>query len=118
MNNMSSMFGLLAIIAGLYCLNAYYKLKFKGEITKEILLPENVDVNKCKNFKEYAKEVEKPILILGIAGLLIGIAIFAITYASGDGNLIAALLGVLFVAIIIFIVWTRKINNKYFDMKK
>lgn len=116
MNDINGMFGLIGIGCGIYCLYAYYLLKFKGKITSSVLLPKDVDERKCKDYRGYCKEAQAPVLMMGTVATLYGGVDLYCTYMGGSTILVVIMIVAIFVTLVIFSVWTRKINKKYFDM--
>ncbi len=112
--NLDGLFGLLVLGCGLYCLYGYYQLKFKCEINSTILLSKDVDVRKCKDFRAYCKEAEKPLLLLGTATTLEGVVDLYHTFGGGSDILYLIVLGIFFAALILYALTIRKINQKYF----
>lgn len=116
MNDINLLFGLISVVCGVYCLYAYYLLKFKNEITASLLLPKGVDTKKCKDYRGYCEEVQKPVFMLGIVTLIYGGVDLFCSYVGEGEMLIACMIAVVLVILMIYSVWTRKINMKYFDL--
>ncbi|HIW83235.1 MAG TPA: hypothetical protein H9873_02795 [Candidatus Dorea gallistercoris] len=113
---MEGLFGIVGIGCGLYCLYGYYLLKFKGEISSSILLPKDVNPKKCKDFRGYCQEAQWPLLILGIIATLYGAVDLYNVYVGGVDLLFLIMMGLLFVALVIYVILIRKINRKYFGI--
>ncbi|QDW73696.1 hypothetical protein FND36_06395 [Lachnospiraceae bacterium KGMB03038] len=113
---MEGLFGIVGVGCGLYCLYGYYLLKFKGEISTSILLPKDVNPKKCKDFKGYCKEVQWPLLILGIIATLYGAVDLYNVYIGGADQLFLIMMILLFAALVIYVIMIRKINQKYFGI--
>ncbi|MGN1165193.1 MAG: hypothetical protein ACI4S2_02035 [Lachnospiraceae bacterium] len=116
MNGLNVLFGVISIGCGLYCLYAYYLLKFKGEITESLLLPKGVDVKKCKDYRGYCAEAQKPVLMLAIATLIYGSVDLYCYYIGGANMVVMIMIAVVLVVLVVYSVWTRKINMKYFKL--
>ncbi len=113
---MEGLFGIVGIGCGLYCLYGYYLLKFKGEISSSILLPKDVNPKKCKDFRGYCQEAQWPLLILGVIATLYGAVDLYNVYVGGVDLLFLIMMGLLFVALVIYVILIRKINRKYFGI--
>ena len=113
---MEGLFGIVGIGCGLYCLYGYYLLKFKGEISSSFLLPKDVNPKKCKDFRGYCQEAQWPLLILGIIATLYGAVDLYNVYVGGVDLLFLIMMGLLFVALVIYVILIRKINRKYFGI--
>lgn len=111
---MESFFGIFAVACGAYCLYGYYMIRVKKEITKSILLPKDVNVNKCKDLEGYCRETRTPLLILGIVVMLYGAVDIYNTTKGGADLLFFIMMGVLFVTLAGFMVIVRRCNKKYF----
>ena len=116
MNDLNGIFGFLGVVCGVYCLYAYFMMRFKGKIIGFILLPKGVDVKKCKDHEGYCKEAQFPVLIMGIVAVVYGCADLYTTYAGGSKLLTGIMIVVLLVVTVIYAAWTQKINKKYFDL--
>lgn len=113
---MESLFGILTLGCGLYCLYGFYMLKFKGEINRTILLPKNIDAKRCKDLKGYCQEVQTPLLVLGIVTTLYGAVDLYNTYVGGVDILFLSLMGALVITLFVYVILIRRINQKYFGI--
>lgn len=113
---MDSIWGLIALACGLYCLAGYWKMIKKGEVFQSVLLPKEVNLKDCKDTKAYIKEAAPKVLILGIVVTLWGICDLACS-SLGIDNL--AIFWATFVIVIVVLVWfgitTGKLRKKYFS---
>lgn len=109
-------FGLFALGCGLYCLYGYYMVKFKNEINRTILLPKDVDVKKCRDYRGYCKEAQFPLLLLGVMTSLYGAVDLFNTYVGGADQLFMVMLVLMVVTLVIYVIQVRKINRKYFGV--
>lgn len=116
MDGFNVLFGVISIGCGLYCLYAYYLMKVKGEITASLLLPKDVDVKKCKDYRGYCAEAQKPILMIAITTLIYGCVDLFCSSIEGANMLIMVMIAVVLLVLVVYSVWTRKINMKYFDL--
>lgn len=112
---MDSIWGLLALACGLYCLAGYWKMAKTGEIFKSVLLPREIDLKKCKDINAYRKEAAPKVLILGIIVTLWGIFDLACANLGVDE---VGVFWVSFAVVMIILVWfgvaTSKLRKKYF----
>lgn len=108
--------GLIAVACGLYCLYGYYMARFKGEIVATIVLPKDVDVRKCKDYEGYCKDIQLPLLILGVIVLLYGGTDLYNTYVGGAAALFIIMLVLMLAALVFFAMQIRKYNKKYFGI--
>ena len=111
---MEGVFGVIGLGLGLYCLYGCYMLRFKHEINRTILLPKNVNIKKCKDLDGYCKEALPPRLILGIAATLYGASDLYNTYIGEAKTVFYVFMTITIVALVIYAVMIKKINNKYF----
>lgn len=113
---MNSLFGLIGLGFGIYCLYAFYMLKFKKEINQTIMLPKEARTRKCKDFDSYCKGVGTPLLFLGIVVTVYGATDL---YSASKGEISPVFWGLFFlvwVALFWFMAAVRKNNKKYFDV--
>ncbi len=78
--NMVSIVDAISVGAGAYMLYAWYLLKFKGEITKTVLMREEINIKKCKNLEAYKAYVAPKMLVMAAACVLYGAAGLLNTY--------------------------------------
>ena len=101
---MDSIWGLIALACGLYCMAGYWKMIKKGEIFQSVLLPKEVNLKKCKDTKAYIKEAAPKVMILGIVVTLWdNMAIFWGTFV------------IVMVVLVWFGITTGKLRKKYFS---
>lgn len=113
---MEGIFGFFGIGCGLYCLYGFYLLKFKGEISTSILLPKDVNPKKCKDFVGYSREVQIPLLALGIVATLYGAVDLYNVYVGGADTLFLVMMALLLVTLVAYVILVRKCNRKYFGI--
>ena len=111
---MEMFFGIFSMGCGIYCLYSFYMLKFKNQIANKILLPNDIDVKKCKDVEGYCKEAGFPLLLLGAVTTLYGASDIYHTRMGGSDILFLIMMAVLFITLVVFVVLIRKINKKYF----
>ena len=92
---MEGVFGVIGLGLGLYCLYGCYMLRFK-------------------DLDGYCKEVLPPLLILGIAATLYGASDLYNTYIGEAKTVFYVFMTITIVALVIYAVMIKKINNKYF----
>lgn len=113
---MDSLFAIIGLGAGVYCIYAYVMMRTKGEINKTIFIPKDLRLMKCKDEKGYIKDTSLSLLILGIVLLLYaGIEIINKYVMSLRAGLGVALFLVA-AALVWFATVTKKANKKYFGM--
>lgn len=112
---MDSIWGLIALACGLYCLAGYWKMVKHGEIFKSILLPREVNLKDCKDIRRYRKEAAPKVLVLGLVVILWGICDLMCT-SMGIDNIYVFWISfvIVFVAIIWFGITTSNLRKKYF----
>lgn len=113
---MGSLFAVVGIGAGAYCLYAYFMMRTKREINKTVLLPKDVDVKKCKDIDGYIKDTSLPLLILAISVLTYGLAEAVNEYVRNVGSLLFIILALVAIVLIWFAVVVKKANKKYFGV--
>lgn len=113
---MDGIFGVFGVGCGLYCLYGYYMLRFKQEINTTILLPKDVNVKKCKDYKGYCREAQSPLLLLGVVATLYGASDLINTYVASIDMVFGIMLALLAAALVYYVVRIRKINQKYFGI--
>ena len=110
----NGLFGIFVVGCGIYCLYGYYMLKFKHEVNRTIVLSKDVNIKKCKDYAAYCKELEIPLLLLGIAVTLYGGVDLYNTYVGGADTLFMIVFAVFLIVLIYYLVTIRKCNRKYF----
>ncbi len=113
---MESIFGIIIAACGVYCLYGFYLVKIKRELPKGILLPKDMDVKKCRDLEGYCREVQTPLLILGIVAVAQGIADIYNTSVGGIDSVYFALFIIFVIILPWFAVRVRKMNKKYFGI--
>ncbi len=116
MTGLNELFAVLSVIFSCYFMYAYYMAKYKNEIAESLLLPKGVDVNKCKDIKGYCREVQLPVLVLGIITLIYGAMGMYHAFVRNVDTLLLIMVGVVLVALVIYCVYIKKINKKYFNI--
>lgn len=117
MSGLDGIFGIFGVGCGIYCLYGYYMLKVKGEIIQSLFLPKNTNMHKCKDLQGYCREAQTPALILGIIVLIYGAVDLYNTYVHRVlVVLMAAMIILLFAALVFFCLRIKKINKKYFGI--
>lgn len=113
---MNSIFGIIGVGCGLYCLYAFYMLKFKKEINQTILLPKDARMKKCKDMEGYCRDTEKPLLFLGGVITVYGAVDLYGNYRQQQGMLFWIMFVLVWVALFWFMKTVRKNNKKYFGI--
>ncbi|MDR1800465.1 MAG: hypothetical protein LBQ95_01270 [Lachnospiraceae bacterium] len=114
---MDSIFGIIGLICGVYCLYGYYLVQFKKQVPLGILLPKGTDIKSCDDLEGYRKTVSLPLLIFGLLVVAYGATDLIYTY-TGQGKIIFfVFLGLSTVGVVLFVIFIRKINKKYFNIK-
>ena len=111
---MEGIFGVIGIIAGVYCLYAWWRMGRTGEIPQSIFLAKGEDMRACKDREGFTKAVSAKLLILGIVVLLYGLCDLYQTYVKSLGVVFMIVLIVFFAVLVWFAVSTRKIKERYF----
>ena len=105
-------FGLMDVIVfggGLYLLYAWYLLAFKGELKEGVLLPKDYDLRKIRDAEGYKKMMNMPTLFLAVSATLSGgLALYRDYFGGIPEALYWTVYGLFFVALIVFIVFSRK----------
>lgn len=108
--------GFLILGCGLYCLYAFFMLRFKKEINRTILLPKDTDIKKCKDLEGYCKEAQAPVLLLGVVTTLYGCVDVYNTIVGKIGTLFMIMFAAVIPVLLIYAVMIKKINRKYFGL--
>lgn len=111
---MDGVFGVFGLGCGIYCLYSFYMLRFKHEVNRTILLPKDVNIKKCKDLEGYCREAQTPLLLLGIVATLYGASDLYNTYIGNARMVFDIFMFLTVIALIIYAVMIKKINNKYF----
>lgn len=111
---MEGIFGIIGIIAGGYCLYAWWKMGRTGEVPTSIFLAKGEDIGTCKDREGFAKAVSTKLLILGITVFLYGVCDLCQTYVTPLGIAFPIAFILLFAVLIWFAVTTKKIKDKFF----
>lgn len=114
MTGLNELFAILSMIFSCYFLYAYYQIKFKNEIAESLLLPKGADVKKCKDIKGYCREVQSPVLALGIVTLIYGLTGVYHAFFHNVTTLLLVMVGVVLAALVLYCICIKKINEKYF----
>ncbi len=114
---MNEMFGAISVLifgCGVYCLYAYFKMKKDGHINEILLLGKGFAEYNCKDKEAYMQKAVPAVLIFGIITVLYGAIDVIHFYVTPIQMLDLIAMGVFFVALIWFMVYTTKLKNKYF----
>lgn len=104
----------ILLFGGLYCIYNFYKMRVQNDLSNSILLPKDVDPNKCKDKAMYIKKTSTPLLILGIAVCLhAGLDIYNSEVGGLESLTLFAYIAV-FAILIWFFLIIRKCNKEYF----
>ena len=115
--NTNTAFGLMDLIVlgcGVYMLYAYYLLMFKNEIKKGVLLPQNQDPRKCKDFDGYRKYVGPKALACGIVAVISGGIGLYQDYVGPVNSILYEVFFVLFIVVIVWLIVGLKKGEKKF----
>ena len=114
MESMNSLFGIIGIGCGLYCLYSYYMMRTKGDINSSILLPKGTEVYTCKDKAGFIKETSNPLLILSIFAIIYGGLELFNAFVQPVGFLLVISMVTFFIVVMWFGFVTAKIRKKYF----
>lgn len=112
----NGIFGIVGLVCGVYCLYAFYLLKFKKEINTTILLPKDARLKKCKDIDGYCREMSAPLLFLGVIVTIYGGVDLYGSYAKDVGIIFIIMFALVWVALFWFFIAVRKCNKKYFGI--
>lgn len=90
---------LLILAAGVYVIVHYIIMVTSGTLRQNMLLPKDINVNKCKDTKAYIQSVGTKQLIFGISAMLCGILGLIQDYTQKFGSWGFMVVMVLFLAI-------------------
>ncbi|MFV0361596.1 MAG: hypothetical protein ACK5LL_00690 [Suipraeoptans sp.] len=104
----------ILIFGGLYCIYNFYKMRFLKDLSNSILLPKDVNPDKCKDKEAYIKKTSPPLLALGLSVLFnAGLDLYNTNVGGLEVLTIPS-----YVIVIAVIVWVaivvRKYNKEYF----
>ena len=114
---MTSIFGLVSLGCGLYCLYGVYLLRFKGEINRQIMLPKDINIKTCKDIEGYCKETQIPLFILGVVVTLYAIVDLYNTTVGGIDILFMIMFVLAAITLIYYVIKIRSCNKKYFGIR-
>lgn len=115
-NTVNVLFGLFTVGIALYFFYGYYMAKYKQEILESLFLPKGVEPRKCKDREGYCKEIQLPILVLAIVAMLSGIIDLYCAWVANLPQLVLGMIVVVFIVLIFYSVYIKKVNKKYFDL--
>lgn len=105
---------IIVLGCGVYCFYAAYALKVKGVISGGILIPKELNPNKCKDKAAYTKCVLPKLLMLGVVSILYGAADLVNTFVA-DIMVIWFIVMVLFIVVLFtFAMTISKATKTYF----
>lgn len=114
---MDSMFGAISVLilgCGLYTLYAYIKMKNGGPINEVILLGKGYDERKCKDRDAFVKKSLPAMLAFGLATVFYGAIDVYHFYVSPIAILDWIAMGIFFVALVWYMIYTTKLKKQYF----
>ena len=117
MEDMQSMWGIIGVIVffcGIYALYAFVKLKMSGEINATLLLGKEYLYKKCKDKENYTRKAGPALLIFGLVSAVYGALDIVHCYVYPMTIVDTVGMGIFFVVLVWFAVYTTKLKRKYF----
>lgn len=116
MENMNSIFGIVALFCGLYALRSWYLVKKTGDVKKSVLYPSgNGSITKqCRDKDGYRKETLPKLLFLAITVSLYGGAELYNALVTPIGSILILTMILLGIVLLWVMVSVKKMNDKYF----
>lgn len=113
-NSMWGFIGVIVVAFGIYSIYAFFKMKFKGEISASLLLGKEYTYKKCKNKEEFIAKTAPAVLGLGVIATVYGVidVIHCYVYSMQTADTIGML--VFLAALVAFCIYSVKIRDRYF----
>lgn len=105
----NGMIDLIIAACGIYVLYSCSVMKSTGKIQGGMLMPKNVDLNRCKDPAGFIREIVPKLLVLGIMAFLCGAVGLVMDYT---GLIPGAVYLVLMIAFLAALVWYTKVSKK------
>ena len=114
MDSLNSIFGIIIIVCGLYCIYACITMKKTGEINKTILMSKGMEGQQCKDTKAYIQEAIPQVMLLGISAIIYGGADMFNYYVFSLGFFNIVIM-VIFFAVLIWVGFKlTRLRKKYY----
>lgn len=112
--SVNGMIDLIIAACGIYVLYSCSVMKSTGKIQGGMLMPKNIDLNKCKDPEGYIREIMPRLLALGIMAFLCGGVGLIMDYTGTiPGAVYLVLMAVFLATLIWYSVTSKKIMKKY-----
>lgn len=114
MDNIWSFLDIIFVGAGVYMLYAWFLLRTKGEIKRDVLMSKDVNLKKCKDLEGYKAFIAPKMLIFAVGALLYGGAGLVNSYVTTLPSMVYNVLMTLFMLDLIwFALMARKGTEKF-----
>jgi len=114
MDSLNSIFGIIILACGVYCLYACMTMKKTGEINKTILMSKGMEGQQCKDTKAYIEEAIPKVFILGISAIVYGGADLINYHMLSLGYFNLVIMALFFIVLIWVGYGLTKLRKKYY----
>ena len=116
--NTGTAFGLMDVLilaSGAYILYAWYLLAFKNEAKEGVIMPEDVNIKKCRDFEAFKRYLAPRTLVFGLAAVASGgIGLYQDYVRPIPSVIYWVLYLVFFAAVVWYILAAKKAMKEYF----
>jgi len=114
MDSFNSIFGIIFLAYGIYCIYACIMMKKTGKINKTILMSKDLEGQQCKDTAAYIREATPKVLVMGIGAIIYGGTDLINYYLFAVGYLNVIMMA-LFLAVLVWVGFgLSKLRKKYY----